>query len=179
MYIRTKNIVLRGFERKDAENLYAIVREPAVYRFMPDWTDGYSTPQNYYEMIDYFRTHQDSTDFSNRRAYAITLPDTDEMIGMVGIGLKEMLNEVEVSYFMSEKFHRKGYTKEAVEALIEWCFKTTYVAYLILTINCANKPSNTFAEKCGFELLEKRIPAKKCQSIDESDSYFYYRRSRV
>ena len=33
----------------------------------------------------------------------ITLPNTDEMIGMVGMGLEYTINEVEVAYFMSEK----------------------------------------------------------------------------
>ncbi len=47
MYIKTSNVVIRAFERKDAESLYSIVREADIYRFMPDWADGLSTPQHY------------------------------------------------------------------------------------------------------------------------------------
>ena len=32
------------------------------------------------------------------------------------------------------------------------------LSYLILTIDCANTPSCKLAEKCGFELFEKRTP---------------------
>ena len=119
MYIKTSNVVIRAFERKDAENLYSIVREADIYRFMPDWADGYLVPQDYYKPIDWFWQQQDNTDISISRRYAIALPDTDEMIGMVGMGLDETLNEVEAAYFMSEKYRRKGYTKEAIDALAE------------------------------------------------------------
>ena len=35
------------------------------------------------------------------------------------------------------------------------------------------------AEKCGFELFEKRMPIGHKQPNMESDSYFYYRRYRI
>ena len=132
----------------------------------------------YYKAIDWFEKQQDNTDISVGRRYAIALPDTDEMIGMVGMGLDETLNEVEAAYFMSEKYRRKGYTKEAINALVEWCLKVSDIKYLILTIDCANIPSNKLAEKCGFELFEKRTPIGHKQPNMESDSYFYYRKYR-
>ena len=178
MYIKTKNIIIRDFERKDAETLFAIVREPAIYRFMPDWVDGFSTPHDYYVYIDRFQMNKDSIDIFQNKRYAIVLPDNDDMIGMVGIGLEKTLNEVEVAYFMSEKYRRRGYTSEAVNALVEWCFEVSDVPYLILTVDCANVPSNKLAEKCGFELFEKRTPMGHKQPNMESDSYFYFRKYR-
>jgi len=35
-----------------------------------------------------------------------------------------------------------------------------------------------WAEKCGFELFEKRFPIGHIQPNMESDSYYYYRRYR-
>jgi RimJ/RimL family protein N-acetyltransferase len=179
MYIETRNIIIRAFTKEDAERLYNVVREAAIYRFMPDWADGFTAPQDYDKLIEWFQKQQDSTDISIGRRYAIALPDTGEMIGMVGVGLEETLNEVELAYFMSEKHRNKGYTKEAIDALTDWCFKVSGIAYLILTIDCANTPSNKLAEKCGFELFEKRTPIGHKQPNMESDSYFYYRKYRV
>lgn len=178
MYIKTANVVIRAFERKDAESLYSIVREADIYRFMPDWADGFSAPQDYYKAIDWFQKQQDNTDISIGRRCVIALPDTNEMIGMVGVGLEKTLNEIEAAYFMSEKYRRKGYTKEAIDALAEWCLEVSDIKYLILTIDCANIPSNKLAEKCGFELFEKRTPIGHKQPNMESDSYFYYRKYR-
>ena len=121
---------------------------------------------------------KDSTDIYENKRYVIALPQTDEMIGMVGMGLEETLNEVEVAYFMSEKYKRRGYIIEAVNSLVDWCFKVSDIKYLILTIDSANIPSRNLAEKCGFELFEKRIPIGHKQPNMESDSYFYYRKYR-
>lgn len=178
MRIGTNHIIIRDFERKDAENLYRIVREKNIFRFMPDWAGKWNSPESYFGYIDWHQTQKNSTDIYENKRYVIALYGTDEMIGMVGMGLEDKLNEVEVAYFMSEKYQRKGYTKEAVNALVDWCFSVSDIKYLILTIDCANIPSRHFAENCGFELFEKRTPIGHKQPNMESDSYFYYRKYR-
>lgn len=94
---------------------------------------------------------------------------------MVGMGLEETVNEVEMAYFMCERYQRRGYARQAVEALAGWCFSASDLPYLILTVDCANLPSCKLAEKCGFELFEKRMPIGHAQPNMESDSYYYYR----
>lgn len=86
------------------------------------------------------------------------------------MGIEDTLNEVEVAYFMSEKYQRKGYTAEAVNELVNWCFKVSDLKYLILTIDCANLPSCRLAKKCNFELFEKRTPISHKQHNMESNS---------
>lgn len=178
MRIETNNLIIRDFERKDAENLYRIVREKNILRFMPDWAENSDSPQSYFGYIDWHQAKRNSSDIYENKRYVIALSDTDEMIGMVGMGLEDTLNEVEVAYFMSEKCQRKGYTEEAVNALVNWCFSVSDIKYLILTIDCGNIPSCRLAEKCGFELFEKRTPMGHKQPNMESDSYFYYRKYR-
>jgi RimJ/RimL family protein N-acetyltransferase len=178
MRIETNHLIIRDFERKDAENLYRIVREKNIIRFMPDWSENNYTPQSYYGYIDWHQSKKNSTDIYENKRYVIALPDTDEMVGMVGMGLEDTLNEVEIAYFMSEKHQRKGYTKEAIDALVNWCFSMSDIKYLILSIDSANTPSCQLAEKCGFKLFEKRTPIGHKQPNMESDSYFYYRKYR-
>lgn len=95
MRIETNHITIRDFERKDAENLYQIVREKNILRFMPDWVENNNSAKAFWGYID-----------------------------------------------------------------------------------CANIHSCHLAEKCGFELFEKRTPMGHKQPNMESDSYFYYRRYR-
>lgn len=178
MRIELNNVIIRDFERKDAENLYRIVREKDILRFMPDWAENSDSPQSFFGYIDWHQTKKNSIDIYENKRYAVAVPDTDEMIGMVGMGLEDTLNEVEVAYFMSEKYQRRGYTKEAVNALVNWCFSVSDIEYLILSIDCANSASCNLAEKCGFELFEKRTPIGHKQPNMESESYFYYRKYR-
>lgn len=178
MFIDLDDIVIRDFERKDAALLFKIVREKDILRFMGDWASHSKVPEDYYEYIDWLKSKSDSTDIYENKRYAIVLKSTDELIGMVGMGLEDTSHEVEVAYFMSEKYQRKGYTKKAVNALIDWCFEVSDVPYLILTIDCANIPSCRCGEKCGFKPYEKRTPIGHKQPNMESDSYYYYRRYR-
>lgn len=175
MYIELNEIVIRDFERKDADLLYTIVREKEIVRFMKDWSENAPQPQDLFGFIDWLQTQKESTNIYENKRYAIALKKSDKLVGMVGIGLEETLNEVEVAYFMSEKYQRKGYTKQAVNTIVNWCFQVSDVPYLILTIDCANIPSYQLAEKCGFKLFEKRTPIGHIQPNMESDSYNYYR----
>ena len=145
---------------------------------IPTAYSGRTLPQEYYGFIDWQQSQRDSTDICENKRYAIALPDNDTMIGMVGVGLEDTLNEVEVAYFMSEQYQRHGYTKEAIDALTEWCFRVSDIPYLILTIDVANEPSCKLALKCGFELFEKRTPIGHKQPNMESDSYYYFRKYR-
>jgi len=178
MRLETQSVIIRAFAKKDAERLYSIVREASIRRFMPDWSDGHARPQDYHDFIARSQKQQDNADISILRAYAIALPGTDEMIGMVAVGLKEKLNEIELAYFMSEEYQVNGYAGQSVNALAQWCFEVSDIPYLILTISCANDPSNKLAQKCGFELFERRTPIGYQLSNAESDSYFYYRKYR-
>ena len=92
MYIKTDNIIIRAFSKEDAQNLYTIAREANIYRFMPDWAEGFTTKEDYYKMIEWFQAQQDNTDLSIGRRYAVALAGTNQMIGMVGVGLEETLN---------------------------------------------------------------------------------------
>ena len=178
MRIALGDINIRDFERKDVDSLYRIVREKEIVRFMIDWSQNSPSPEGFYGFFDWLQTQKDSVDVYENKRYAIALAESDELIGMVGMGLEDTLNEVEVAYFMSEQHQRKGYTQKAVCALVDWCFHVSDIPYLILTIDCANTPSCKLAEKCGFELFERRTPIGHKQPNMESDSYYYYRKYR-
>ena len=178
MRIELGDITIRDFEKKDAGLLYQIVREKEIVRFMKDWSQNSPTPESFHGFFDWLQTRNDSVDVYENRRYAIALADTDELIGMVGMGLEDTVNEVEVAYFMTERHQRKGYTQKAVSALVDWCFQVSDLPYLILTIDCANTPSCRLAERCGFQLFEKRTPIGHKQPNMVSDSYYYYRKYR-
>jgi len=178
MILQTRRLVIRDFTRADAEVIFRIAREENMLRFMADWSDGNEQPQDYYRYIDGMRRRRHSKNMHKNKRYAVALRESDEMIGMVGMGLEDTLQEVEVAYFMAQAHQRQGYTKEALNALIDWIFKISKVPYLIATIDCANEASCKTALACGFELFEKRTPIGHTQPNMESASYYYFRRYR-
>lgn len=178
MRIETQRLIIRDLERKDQEQLYKIVWQKNVVRFMKDWSENSPNPQSFDGYIDWHQTQKDSTDVYECKRYAITLKQEDKLIGTVGMGLEETLNEVELAYFLDEEYQRNGYATEAVKALFDWCMKVSDLKYMILTIDSTNKASCRTAEKAGFELFEKKYPVNHKQPNMESDCYYYYRKYR-
>ncbi len=175
MRMETASVVLRDFAAKDAESLCRIVREPEIARFMHEWVERCPTVDKARAFIDAQQALKDAADIQARRWLAIALPDSDDMVGMVGVGLHPLLREVEITYFMSEKYQWRGFTRAAVKALCSWCFSVSDIPYLILVTDSANTPSGKLAESCGFTLLEKRTPVGRAQKTLVSGSYDYYR----
>lgn len=48
--------------------------------------------------IEWLKTQSDSTDVYENKRYAVVLKENNMLIGMVGMGIEENLNEVEMAY---------------------------------------------------------------------------------
>ena len=145
---------------------------------MKDWSENSPSPEAFHGYIDWHQSQKDSKDVYENKRYAVALGDSDLLVGMVGMGLEDTINEVEMAYFIDEEYQGNGYATEALSALFDWCMEVSELPYLILTIDCANVASSRVAEKAGFELFEKRTPISHKQPNMVSDSYFYYRKYR-
>ena len=178
MRLETERLVIRDLEFSDAARLHTIVWQKNMVRFMRDWSEHQTAVADTERFILWRRGQIDASDVYENRRYAVALKGSDLLIGIVGTGLAEDLHEVEMAYFLDEAYQKEGYATEAVTALANWYFKQAPVPYLILTIDCANKPSCNVAKRAGFELYEKRTPIGHKQPDMESDSYFYYRKYR-
>ncbi|WP_167956131.1 GNAT family N-acetyltransferase [Anaerosporobacter faecicola] len=178
MYIETERLIIRDLERKDAVRLYDIVWQRNVVRFMKDWSENGPSPEAFWDYIDWHQTKKNSKDVYENKRYAITLKQEDFMIGSVGMGVEDTLNEVEMAYFLDDAYQGNGYATEALGALFDWCMSVSDLPYMILTIDCANEASCKVAERAGFELFEKRTPINHKQPNMESESYYYYRKYR-
>ena len=178
MRIETERLVIRDLEQKDKELLFKIVWQMEVVRFMRDWSENSPDAESFRGYIDWLQKQKDSTDMYECKRYAVALKDTDLLIGTVGMGFEDTVNEVEMAYFIDEEYQGQGYATESLIALFDWCMEVSTLDYLILTIDCANTASCKVAEKSGFELFEKRTPIGHKQPNMISDSYFYYRKYR-
>lgn len=178
MRIETERLIIRDLERKDQEQLFKIVWQKNVVRFMRDWSENSPNPESFDGYIDWHQTQKESTDVYECKRYAITIKGEDVLIGTVGMGFEDTVNEVEMAYFVDEDYQGNGYATEALMALFDWCMANCSLNYMILTIDPANEASCRVAQKAGFELFEKRYPVGHSQPNMESDHYYYYRKYR-
>lgn len=178
MYIETKRLIIRDFKRTDEEALRKIIWQKNMIRFMKDWSENSVIQGRLSGYIDWLQSQKESKDIYENKRYAVELKETNELIGMVGMGLEDTINEVEMAYCIDEDYSGNGYATEALTSLFNWCIDVSDIPYMVLTIDCANDASCKVAEKAGFELFEKRTPISHKQPNMESDSYFYYRKYR-
>jgi len=74
------------------------------------------------------------------------------LVGMIMIkNLDWSIPRCELAYFVGEKYTHKGYTTEALNAVVEYCFDELKLIKIYLRIIATNKASLALAEKCGFE----------------------------
>lgn len=178
MRLETERLLIRDFVSKDEIMLKKIIWQENMVRFMRDWSENSLDPERLRGYIDWLGTQTQSTDVYENKRYAIVLKETGLLIGMVGMGLEDTLNEVEMAYFTDKDYQGKGYATEALMRLFDWCMSISGLPYMILTIDCSNQASCRVAEKAGFELFEKRTPINHKQPNMDSDSYYYYRKYR-
>ena len=178
MYIKTERLIIRDIEPKDEKQIIKIIWQKHIVKYMRDWSDNSLIPGRLTGYIDWLQSQKHSADVYENKRYAIVNPDDDILIGMVGMGLEDTLNEVEMAYFIDEEYQGRGYATEALLALFEWGIAVSDLPYFILTIDCANTASCRVAEKAGFQLYEKRFPINHKQANMISDCYFYYRKYR-
>ena len=178
MLINTKRLIIRDFKPADEEALRKIICQKNMLRFMKDWSENSKVEGRLTGYLEWLESQKDSKDIYENKRYAVIHKDTNELIGMVGMGLEDTINDVEMAYFIDENQRGNGYAVEALNALFDWCISVSDIPYMILTIDCANEASCRVAEKAGFELFEKRTPISHKQPNMESDSYYYFRRYR-
>ena len=137
---------------------------------MPDWR---SSVEDTEELITYFISQYPlANNLTARVMFAVVLDGA--MIGMVGIGnKKEVNNEIEIAYFISEAYAGKGYISEAAKAVSCWALHNLKMDYLIAIVEINNFPSQRVVEKCGFQKIDTRMILNSGDKQEKP--FFYYR----
>jgi RimJ/RimL family protein N-acetyltransferase len=139
---------------------------------MPDWK---SSVEDTRKLIRYFATQYAVVNKDKARImFAVTLNTTGEIVGMVGVGNKqEVDNEIEIAYFISESHAGKGYITEAAKTVSRWAIEHLKLDYLISIVELDNYPSQKVIESCGFQRIEIRVILNSGEN--EEKPFYYYR----
>lgn len=172
IHIETERLILRQFTIDDTEELQSICTQPHILKWMADWEISLEERKGWIRWVEeeYLRASKNSV----RIMLAVTLKSNQNLIGMVGIGNKEEVNnEIEIAYFVSENYSHNGYIGEAVKAMAEWVFNNLNLGYLIAIVEPDNIPSQRVVEKCGFTKLATKMVINSGET--EVKPFYYYR----
>lgn len=146
--IETERLLLRKFKLSDAPAMYNNwASDPEVTKYLI-WPPhlNIETTQNIlkewtslYQNLDYYQ-------------WAITLKDdTSSPIGSIGVvDQNEDLSIVHIGYCIGKKWWHKGYTTEALKALINYFFTNVDVNRIESRHDTNNPNSGKVMKKCGM-----------------------------
>lgn len=146
MELISKRLILRPWLDSDAPALYNLARNPKVGP-AAGWPAHESVEQSLDILCNILRGPEQ---------YAITLRDTGELIGAIGLKTREDCpylasdNDYSVGYWIGEEHWGHGYAPEALERLIEHA-RVDLKAHTIWADHfICNEKSRRVMEKCGL-----------------------------
>lgn len=145
----TTRLRLRMIHADESERFaYAIQSSPSLYPWL-DWCHSAFTVE---EAIDFLMHTRLNWLKNNAYGFGIYHQQTDDFIGMVALtDLSPSFNMGTIGYWICDQHQSNGYAKEALLALINFCFTELRLTRLECICDPDNTPSHHIALSCGAE----------------------------
>ncbi|MBQ6370868.1 MAG: GNAT family N-acetyltransferase [Firmicutes bacterium] len=141
--LETQRLVLRGWKKKDAADLYAYAKSPNVGPHA-GWKPHADIRESRMIITQMFQQNM---------TWAITIRGEDIPIGSIGFepdAYRPHINSREMGYSMNEDYWGQGIMTEAARRLLKYGFEELGLATVMIRTGEANKRSQRVIEKCGF-----------------------------
>lgn len=152
--IETPNLILRQYLPSDSKAVAFYSQQPNVAYWMSDMV-----LHNESEALSWINWINERIN-TNEPFIILAIENKADgiCIGVVGVHpKKEIDNEVEILYAISDNYQNKGYATEASKALIQWTFNNTQLESLTAIVKPENTSSKIVIEKLGFEYVDTKV----------------------
>ena len=150
MKIITDRLIIRTFEESDLVEFEKLLDIPEVpgWQMQKDNSSGFLRWQiSNYEAMDIMK---------GIVCFGCFDKVTGNIIGAVGAGEHDDLNEPEIFYNLLPEARGKGYAKEAAKAVTDWALAKYKLPYIIGTASIVNISSQKVLENCGYEFVSEK-----------------------
>lgn len=146
--LETERLKLRRFTDEDAEPAFKNwTSSDAVTKYL-----RWETHRDISATRDYINFLSESYKKSDTYDWAIVLKETGEPIGSMGaVALNEKAQSVEIGYCIGESYWRRGYTSEALTAVIRFFFEEVGANRVYSEHDPRNPSSGKVMLKCGMK----------------------------
>ena len=148
--LETQRLILRDFQESDFESYYQLKSDPKTMYYLQD-----IQLHSREEAMEDFRRVLADRDSPDRRFYFLHMEtkDTHEQIGSIGYTVTAdtpVGKIVNMGYFTYPEFWSRGYTSEALKAVLEFCFTQGDVYRVTTGCLAENRGSERVMRKCGL-----------------------------
>jgi RimJ/RimL family protein N-acetyltransferase len=142
--LATERLVLRKPVREDARAIYeGYARDPEVIRYL-----AFAGAQTMEDVEKFLERALHGWDAGTILTWAITLRPEGTLIGMIDVRLESHAN---VGYVLSRAYWNRGYTTEALRAVVQWAMGQPEIFRLWAVCDVENAASARVMEKAGME----------------------------
>lgn len=145
-------LIIRELAVSDIPDLYQIYQKPHMREFLDDLQDTLEIEQEKHEAYihNIYR-------FYGYGLWGVFLKDTGRLIGRCGIELKIFDKEeiYEIGYLIDTDYQGRGYAKESVTAIIQYCFFELHIHRIIAIIDKKNSRSIHLAQQVGMKKISE------------------------
>ncbi|MEJ2217486.1 MAG: GNAT family N-acetyltransferase [Gemmatimonadota bacterium] len=144
--LTTDHLVLRPFTAADADDVQTIAGEREI---------AYNTatiPHPYPEGAAeaWILAHADAFQAKKGAVFAITLRETGELVGAVGLNVEPEHTRAELGYWIGKTFWNHGYATEAARQVVRFGFQAFGLLRLYARAFVRNQASRRVLEKIGM-----------------------------
>jgi RimJ/RimL family protein N-acetyltransferase len=144
--LTTERLLLRAFTLADAPELKRLINTPEVamntLRIPYPYPDG--------EAERWISTHDQGREKGDH-AFAITLRNSNELIGTVGLHVKAEHDLAEIGYWIGVPYWGHGYATEAAAAVVRFGFETLSLNRIFAMHFAGNPASGRVLQKIGMQ----------------------------
>ena len=144
--IETERLLLRPFQIADAPEVQRLAGEKAIASTtlnMPHpYEDGMAEA--------WISGHQQRFEDDEEVIYAITLPDSGQLLGAIGLVISRQHDRAELGYWVGKPYWGNGYATEAGKAIISFGFHSMNLNRIFASHFLRNPASGRVMEKIGM-----------------------------
>ncbi|MBU1008098.1 GNAT family N-acetyltransferase [Candidatus Dependentiae bacterium] len=176
--LQSKRLYFRPFVEGDLEMLYELYSDPDVMKQIKAPIElfmGNINKKSVKEMLQHFIEDQKKHGFSKWAAFE---NDTGDFVGRIGLSSTENHKTAYAGYILHKRHWGKGYSTEAVQAIVKWAFENTNLEAITAATTPEHKASIRVMEKAnmrfnqnftfkGIEFVQYKIEKAKDSAMEK------------
>jgi RimJ/RimL family protein N-acetyltransferase len=142
--LNTERLVLTPYAMHDVDELHRVMSDPRVMQHIGK--GALMWPEVRDIVIRVIATWNEM----GMGWWTIRLREDGYLIGQICLRPDKDLSEIAVGYGLDAAFWRKGYGREALQAVVAYGFNEKLLKRIVATVRPENTPSCALLERCGF-----------------------------
>ena len=144
--IHTDRLTLRPFTLDDVAQLRPLVGQKEIAA--TTMTIPHPYPDG--EAERWIGTHQPKFDEGEAAVFAVTMRDSDVLVGAIGLAIKPEHSHAEMGYWIGKPYWNKGYATESTQALLRYGFEMLGLNRIFAHHMTKNPQSGRVMQKIGM-----------------------------